>query len=44
VPASSLCQPNGAVKPASWRRFETKRQLFTFPASGGAAVSFARPM
>jgi putative SOS response-associated peptidase YedK len=28
VPASSLCQPNGAVQPAPWRRFETKRPLY----------------
>jgi len=28
VPASSFCQPNGAVQPAPWRRFETKRPLY----------------
>ena len=40
MPATSFCEPNGDVKPATWHWFAINgsepRPTFAFPASGGA--------
>ncbi len=43
VPASSFCEPNGDVKPATWHWFAVRgdedRPLFAFPVFGNAIVA-----